>query len=238
MFRPLNPLDTRYQRKSAAVAERIIALIRTDQIHPGQSLPSERDIAAQMKVSRGVVREALSALQISGMVHIRVGEGTFVCPSPNLEGDATQALTLLEGNESPLELWDARREVEAALICLASEKATPADHKAVLDILTQMARAVELEQDSTYLELNYRFHILLIVPANNTILKRIAEDLFQKTHQILSSHVAERYVRNHATYSLKKHHHIFELYKKQDIDALRRSIYTHFEDLKEFFLKD
>ena len=80
--------------------------------------------------------------------------------------------------------------------------------------------------------------MFLMEPANNTILKRIAGDLFQKTHLILSQDVAERYVYENTPYSLKKYIHLSNHYKEQNFDVLRSIIYRHFDELKGFFLKE
>ena len=69
-FRPLQ----RYEQ----VAERLAADIRSGALAPGERLPSERELARVMEVSRASVREAIGALQVQGVVETRPGAGTFV----------------------------------------------------------------------------------------------------------------------------------------------------------------
>ena len=70
------------QPKSArlyqAVAERIARSIASGQYRKGDRLPAERDLAAQYDVSRPTVREAIIALEIDGLVEVRVGSGVYV----------------------------------------------------------------------------------------------------------------------------------------------------------------
>jgi len=76
------------------IADQLRELIRTGDAKPGQQLPSERELAQSLGVSRPTVREALIALEVAGLVEVRVGIGAFVrtakgndampgnCPSP------------------------------------------------------------------------------------------------------------------------------------------------------------
>ena len=66
------------KKKATYVAEQIIDAIKQGAYQIGDKLPSERDIAKQMKVSRNSVREALSALQILGVIESRPGTGTYI----------------------------------------------------------------------------------------------------------------------------------------------------------------
>jgi GntR family uxuAB operon transcriptional repressor len=60
------------------VADRIQQLIRGENIRPGERLPAERELSAQLDVSRASVREALIALELGGVVEVRGGSGVYV----------------------------------------------------------------------------------------------------------------------------------------------------------------
>src|SRR5512135_382171 len=60
------------------IAEQIRALIRAGEFQPGGRLPPERDLARQLGVSRPSVREALIALEVEGLVEVRIGSGIYV----------------------------------------------------------------------------------------------------------------------------------------------------------------
>ena len=63
-----------YQR----IAEAIAGLIEAGEFEAGDRLPSERDLAQELDVSRASLREALSTLELEGYVEIRVGSGVYV----------------------------------------------------------------------------------------------------------------------------------------------------------------
>ena len=82
MFEPLQK-----KRTSGLITDKVKQSIFSGQYKPGDRLPSERELALQMKVGRPAVREALRTLEASGMIHIKQGGngGIFVCqPSPNV----------------------------------------------------------------------------------------------------------------------------------------------------------
>ncbi len=75
------------------IAAQLSSLIASGELGEGSRLPSERDLALQLGVSRPSVREALIALEVQGKVEVRVGAGIFVArarplavPNPLTEG--------------------------------------------------------------------------------------------------------------------------------------------------------
>ena len=60
------------------IADQIRSLIRSGEFAAGARLPPERDLAKQLGVSRPSVREALIALEVEGLVEVRIGSGIYV----------------------------------------------------------------------------------------------------------------------------------------------------------------
>ncbi|EKD34792.1 MAG: hypothetical protein ACD_75C02183G0001, partial [uncultured bacterium] len=71
-------IQTRYKKKSSFIADQILRMINSGLYKAGSRLPSERTITEQMGVSRPSLREAISALQIVGILESRPGDGTYV----------------------------------------------------------------------------------------------------------------------------------------------------------------
>jgi DNA-binding FadR family transcriptional regulator len=96
------------------VAERLAADIRSGLLAPGERLPSERDLARTLEVSRASVREAIASLQVQGVVETRKGAGTFVAtrlPAAESPHDA-----------SPSAVLEARAQLEPAVARLAAAR--------------------------------------------------------------------------------------------------------------------
>jgi DNA-binding FadR family transcriptional regulator len=106
-FRPLQ----RYEQ----IAERLAGDIRAGVLAPGERLPSERDLARTLEVSRASVREALASLQLQGVVETRHGAGTFVVGTPPPDGSLHDA--------SPSAVLEAREQLEPAVARLAAARA-------------------------------------------------------------------------------------------------------------------
>ncbi|MDD2422403.1 MAG: GntR family transcriptional regulator, partial [Heliobacteriaceae bacterium] len=60
------------------IVEQLRALIAKGNLMPGDKLPSERELSERLGVSRASVREALTALEVMGILDVRPGDGTFV----------------------------------------------------------------------------------------------------------------------------------------------------------------
>ena len=73
---PLEAVEAR--RLYRQVADQLRALIDGGEYPVGSRLPTERELAEQLRVSRPTVREALIALEVEGRVRIRVGSGIYV----------------------------------------------------------------------------------------------------------------------------------------------------------------
>ncbi len=108
-FRPLQ----RYEQ----IAERLAADIRAGRLAPGERLPSERELARALEVSRASVREALAALQLRGAVETRPGAGTFVT------AEGAEAPAEPPHDASPSDVLEARSQLEPAVARLAAARA-------------------------------------------------------------------------------------------------------------------
>src|SRR3989441_13014817 len=73
---PIQSIEPR--RLYRQIADQIRTLIRSGEFSAGSRLPPERDLARQLGVSRPSVREALIALEVEGMVEVRIGSGIYV----------------------------------------------------------------------------------------------------------------------------------------------------------------
>src|SRR5436305_15325622 len=98
------------QRLYEQVAGQVTALVTRGEFKPGDRLPPERDLAKVLGVSRPTVREAMIALEIVGLVEVRVGAGAFVTDKAKPNGAVNVYLSEGAGS-SPLELIAARRNI-------------------------------------------------------------------------------------------------------------------------------
>lgn len=226
------------KKKSTLVAEEIVGAISRNRLQPGDRLPSEREIADQMRVSRTVVREALSALRIVGIVNIHIGDGSYVARAISENNRLDEALNLLERNESPLEIWEARQALESTLASLSIQKAGNEDILKLEVIFQDMSNNMKSQNYEGYHVANKQFHCALLKTVDNSILYRIAITLLDMTDQLLTKEPIRRYLSAHLPHSLSKHEKILKAFRAKNSSQLSKAINRHFEELREFYLGD
>ena len=110
------------------IADQIRELIRAGEFVAGSRLPPERDLAKQLGVSRPSVREALIALEVEGLVEVRIGSGIYVLgPGLKVESDDAVAPGVdrdeVHAMAGPFELMRARYTIESECAALAAKSA-------------------------------------------------------------------------------------------------------------------
>src|SRR5215472_10158158 len=123
------------QRLYRQIADQLSKLISSGEFEEGARLPSERELAAQLGVSRPSVREALIALEIEGKVEVRVGAGIYVA-ARRLVGVADPA----KEGQGPFELLRARWLIEGEIAAEAARHATADELSAVRAAVEDMQR--------------------------------------------------------------------------------------------------
>ncbi|CAB3847127.1 FadR/GntR family transcriptional regulator [Achromobacter dolens] len=115
------------------IADQIAGRIRAGDFPRGGRLPSERELAEQLQVSRASIREALIALEIEGYVEVRVGTGVFVTASresaalPAMAGQAAAQ----QDDIGPFDLLEARMLIEPECAALAAQQGSAAQLAAI-----------------------------------------------------------------------------------------------------------
>jgi DNA-binding FadR family transcriptional regulator len=164
---PLNFIEPR--RLYQVVADQIAQLIRTDEYRPGDRLPAERDLVRQLGVSRPVVREAMIALELAGLVEVRSGSGVYVgervSPAPVAGADAASS------EVGPFDLFEARLAIEGEVAAVAAENATGEDLTEMAAAIEQMRLAAQAGRPTK--AANRRFHLAVAAAAKNPILLKV-----------------------------------------------------------------
>ncbi len=231
---PFREIESK-KTKAMYVAEQIIDSLRNKEFPVGSQLPSERQIAEQMKVSRNSVREALSALQIIGIIESRTGEGTYVRDSVQEEVDIGQALTTLRKEQDLFEIWEARKEIEGSLVRLAIDRINPDKLAQIQSILERMREAMQTGDTVAYLDTNRAFHVAVAEAADNALLKNALCALMKITTQQLSEEVNLGYVLESIRKSFNEHEAIYNAIREQDKRLALKAIRTHFKELERYF---
>lgn len=152
------------------VVDDLAAKIRGGVYLPGQRLPTEPEVMAQLGVSRTVVREAVSRLQAAGLVETRHGVGTFVLSAPKtLALDLGTAVTIRD----VIAMLELRISLETEAAALAARRRRPAH-------LDEMRRCLEIfereiDEGRSGVEADFQFHLQIAQATGN----RYFEDIFR-----------------------------------------------------------
>lgn len=137
IFINFNPVSSK--KLYIQIYNQILAEIQAGSFKVGDKLPSERELCAQFGVSRAPVRQALSALEMNGIIYSRQGEGVFV-KSTHITNGNSQSLESV----SPEDIVEARMNIEPLIIKFAALRATDED----IEELKQTIKKMEEETRS------------------------------------------------------------------------------------------
>jgi DNA-binding FadR family transcriptional regulator len=212
-------------RASSAIVDQIRTAILGGRLKQGERLPPERELAAQFGVSRVTVRDALRALEATGLVEIRVGArgGAFVsAPSGSFVGQAMSDLMVMSV-VSPEDVVEARLVVELGTVTLACARATEED----LEALRALAEGAERELAAgTYTrELSWEFHALLSRAAHNGAIDSLTQS-FRDTLSMHPVRVREPRAKAFAA-TVDEHARILAAVERRDGETARREMATH-----------
>jgi len=149
----------------SAYLEKLIAL---GSLKPGDRLPSERELAARLGVSRASLREAMHELEAKHLVERRPGRGTTVLPAP--EQVQTLYARLSDAEHHLRDVAELRATIEPRLAELAAERATAAN---LLELENVLRNPVAEVAPSESLRLDLEFHMLIAAAAQNPLMSAI-----------------------------------------------------------------
>ena len=208
------------------IAEQIEALVANGEFARGQRLPSERDLSSMLGVSRTSVREAIIALEMTGLVEVRVGTGIFVTDDATSPRTTPAPARGTDGGLSPFELLAARSVIEGEIAALAAPLARRADIVALEATLATMHdNAVDhVLRDGADRE----FHLTIAGITRNSALVWIVGALWDQRRSEIFTRLETRFhtaaLRER---TLEDHKAVIEALAAHDADAARAAMHRH-----------
>ncbi len=161
---------------SDQIVERLRAEIIAGRWPVGERIPAEPELMADLGVARGTLREALRALQYSGLLEIRRGDGTFVRARSEVPAALARSGATLS------DVLEARIALEPQLARLAAQRATPADTEQIAAALVSRASA----SDDAWVEADVAVHEAIARAAHNPILFEVYTALLPRLHESMA----------------------------------------------------
>lgn len=173
--------DFRPKQIYEQVADQIRTGIENGLYAKGSRLPSERDLAQRLKVSRPAVREAIGALQNEGMVVTRYGSGTYVADTFVRTSQGSGLLpdeVLAEADFSPVSTLEVRMLIEPAIARLAARRAQRDElAERYLEDMANVKDITDPSQQAMWSECDRLFHRQLAVMTGDILISKIAEEV-------------------------------------------------------------
>lgn len=209
------------------VADRIQSLISDEKIQSGERLPSERDLAAKLGVSRASLREAILALELGGVLEVRGGSGVYVSEQPEVEAN------MPEVGPGPFEVLSARRLIESEIAAIAARVATDGAIDAILRAVLEMEKhhADYASNEAADRE----FHMSIARATGNSALVGTVEYLWAQRGRLwnrLKEHFQTEELRQ---VTLTDHRNILEAIAAHDPAEARRAMRAHLERVTRTF---
>ncbi len=228
---PVPPLARRSPTISVTLAAHLERLIATGELAPGQRLPGERELAAQLAVSRASLREAMFELESKHLIERRPGRGTVVVENSAEQRDLHELTAGSEGGVATADAAELRLIVEPSVAGLAARRATPANLLQLRDVLDASAGPLTASRS---VEVDLEFHLLLAQAARNPLLTTL--------HGLMGEWTLPVRRRSHATKagrarSVAGHQEIYAAVAAHDADAATAAMHAHLNDIHTL-LKD
>lgn len=189
------------------VAEQIRRLITSGAFKPGDRIPAERELAAQLGVGRPAVREALRELKSQGLLNSgRGAQGTTVSSLPSPQFSGALSAILGRGAERIIELMEVRSAVEIEAAGLAARRATVEDLHRLSDLITAPGEIISPEEDVA-------FHCAIAEATHNPLFERVIREPVGLLHDHMAAILSAYYAELGGAAALQQQH-----------DSIRRAI--------------
>ena len=219
---------------SQAVTHQIEELILRGILRPGERLPSERELAERMGVSRPSLREAIADLQEKGLLSSRAGAGIFVA---DVLGNAFSPALVSLFSEHDAAVFDYvafRRDMEGLAAERAARLGSETDLRVIQTIYDKMAAAHTKRNPTDEAQLDAEFHLSIIEASHNVIMLHMMRSMYELLREGVFYNRQVMF-RQRTTRDLLLDHHraINDAIQARDGEAARAAIRHHLTYVEE-----
>lgn len=210
--------------------EAIKSMIVSGELKPGQALPSERELAGILGISRPSLREAIRALSTMNVLEVRHGGGTFVSSlDTRLLTEPIRFLFQVD-DEALGYLFEVRKVLEVNAAKLAAPRITD-EELSELDQLVENAKLV-VDKPEEYLKLDFDIHACVILAVKNPLYTSIYDSIAQLSLESRRRTASSAVTRQRA---LHDHIAIVDALRRRDPAAAARVMKRHIENVEQAF---
>ena len=227
---PIQTLEP--QRLYRQIAEQLRELIGKGEFAVGARIPAERDLAAQLGVSRPSVREALIALEVEGWVEIRTGSGVYVLDRSHRAAPPANGAAGVEWG--PLEIIRARRLVEGETAATAAQYGKRKDVDAMrraIRMMREMAARNEVPHEG-----DRAFHLAIVNACDNVVLTETVQGFWESRHGPIFARMIDYFeTMDSWQAAIGEHEAILDAIAAHDPAAARDAMHHHMDKFHQRF---
>jgi GntR family transcriptional regulator, transcriptional repressor for pyruvate dehydrogenase complex len=210
--------------------DKIKQMILSGRVRPGEKLPREADLAAELGLSRNSLREAVKALSVINVLDVRQGDGTYATSlAPSLLLEALSFIGDFHRDDTVLDFLEVRRILEPAATALAAVRMSDEDR-------TELGKVLEtVDVDTPVEELvaaDLEFHRQIAVGAGNSVLASLVDSMSAPTTRarvwrgMTEPRALER--------TLAEHRAIYQAITSRDADLARSWAIVHIAGIESW----
>jgi len=228
VLEPIRP-----KKISEEIVDQIKQLISNGELKPGDRIPSERELATMLGVSRPSVREAIMVLEAMGFLESRQGGGTYV--KALTEGSIMDPLAKLVEKRDPellRSLAEVRMGLESWSAYLAAQRATERDVAELRRLYYVMEK--QAARGGWDPEVDAEFHYAITAASHNSLQMHVLDSvhsLFNATIQVALMEFYQQ--KGHIQLLLNHHRSIMEAIEAHEPEKARQKMMEHLQMVEE-----
>ena len=211
------------------VMDSVIAHIHDNELHAGDKMPTEEEIASKLGVGRNSVREALKSLQAMGILEVRRGEGTFLKPFDFDTTLSNLSIGYMLGETDLSDITRVRCALELGFIadvcCSITQERLTRLRKISIEIESS------IDNPKEYFALDAQFHKILFESADCSLLDKLLSVFWA----MLEGYIPAGYPSDKEILleSIREHNQIVDCVAHNDIEQSQRILMKHFADKEQ-----
>ena len=210
--------------------EKIKQMIISGRVRPGEKLPREADLAAELGLSRNSLREAVKALSLINVLDVRQGDGTYATSlAPSLLLEALSFNVDFHRDDTVLEFLEIRRILEPAATALAAARMPDEDRTELGKVLDAADASAPVAE---FVTADMEFHRLIAVGSGNSVLASLVDNMSVPTARarvwrgMTEPKAQER--------TLAEHRAIYQAIMNRDPDLARSTAIVHIAGIESW----
>jgi DNA-binding FadR family transcriptional regulator len=221
---------TKLSRETLAdqAARNLMAFIQAQALKPGSFLPPETQLAADLGVSRPIIREALKSLEGKGIIEVVSGKGAVIKPLDGQQLELYFQRAIQIESEAIIDLLELRKGIEVQSAALAAQRCTAEELATLAQIVGEMRR--NLHNPEVYVELDIAFHNQIAAMTRNSLIRAMVQALRAAINSTINESMFRKQTDEQLEHVQLGHEAILASLQRGDAEKSGRAMTAHFAD--------